>query len=223
MQPFFKVDFLINSLDTDIIVNPNNYSQLMHVIPTNDPPTLTNPQVGYKQGCISKTPCIDNVGNALPYSVFSNDIDKNFYGQYWRYEGSTDPILITGFHLDDPDVDENCYFDSTSVLAASNFVKDPTGSYFCGTMNIYVRAAIGAIFLNTVDNLAVYVNKRSAIGVVSVKTILQNSLASISYQVETPEIVAAGSSTVLTLNTQHVGAAPEYVLISLQDQGLTGS
>ena len=194
----------------------------MMVLAYNNAPTITDPQAGYVAGCITQTPCVNSAGQLLEYAVISTDPTILDYGQYWRYEGSTDALLITGFQINDVDMDEGCYFDSTSVGTAQPFVDDPQTAYYCGTLNLNVMANIGAIALNTVDGLTFYSNDRSLIGSVGSKLDTAASLASISYRVETPEIADSGTSTVLLVNTQYIGAPEEYIFISLQDQGLTG-
>ncbi len=214
------MDFAISS--AQLSVEEGAKSQLMQVLSFNDAPTLTNPQLGYLPGCMTHTPCADAAGAPLEYSVFSTDPLATSFGQYWRYEGSTDPLLITGFALEDVDLDEACFFDSTSMGSAQPFVETPEAAYFCGTLNLNVAASIGAIALNTVDGLTFYSNQRSNLGSVGTKTATASALASITYRVETPEILAAGTSRILSSNTQYVGAPEEFVLLSLQDQGLTG-
>lgn len=221
MQPWFQIDYTVSSAALAVV--GGSYSQLMEVLPFNDPPTITNPQAGYRAGCITKTPCVDASGAPLEYAVFSSDPTALSFGQYWRYEGSTEALLITGFQIDDVDLDEGCFFDSTSTASAQPFVDNPQAAYFCGTLNLNVLANIGAITLNTVDGLTFYSNARSLVGSVGTKAATAIALASISYRVETPEIAAAGTSQVLRDNTQYVGAPEEFVTVSLQDQGLTGA
>jgi hypothetical protein len=216
------VDFTVTSVSATLTIAGGAKSQLIHVLPFNDPPVITNPQAGYRAGCITQTPCVDAAGNRLHYAVFSTNPPDLFFGQYWRYEGSADPLIITGFALDDPDIDEECYFDSRSLGTAQPFVDDPATAYLCGTLNLNVRAAIGSITLNTVDGLTFYSNARSLVGTIGGKAATASALASVTYRVETPEIVISGTSKVLSVNTQFVGAPEEYIILALQDQGLTG-
>ena len=186
----------------------------------NDAPQFADPQEGYKDGCITRTPCVYPDGSVNPYSIFVTEGPDYYFGQYWRWEGTSDPISITGIEVKDSDVDEICIFEQ---LKPCKFIEDPVKAYSCGKMDFNARVLIGAIDLNTIDDLGFYENSRSAKGFTAQERFLSQAIKSIRYRVDTPESIASGLSLVTDVNTQYKGSPEEFLYLRLSDQGLTGA
>jgi len=159
-------------------------------------------------------------GLVNPYSVFETKGPDYYFGQFWRWEGTSDPISITGIGVSDPDVDENCIFDS---LKPCKFFEDPIKAYRCGNLDFNARVLIGAIGLNTADDLRFYENSRSAKGFTAQERFLTQAIRAIRYRVDTPENIASGLSVVSELNTQYKDSPQEFLFLRVSDQGLTGA
>ena len=208
-------EMMVAARDTDV-----TFAQQVWVVPVNDRPVISDPQEGYLAGCITRTPCVDNA-----YSVFQNTGPDYYFGQYWRWEGTSDPMMMTGFGIKDADIDEGCIFDP---LKPCRSIQDPGKAYRCGKFDFNARVLIGSITLNTIDDLAFYEDSRSAKGFTAEDRFLSQAIRSITYRVDSPENVASGQSlvanvNVANVNTQYRGAAEEYLYLRLSDQGLTGA
>jgi hypothetical protein len=228
LQPWFQVEYRIQAVTpseeisaellADLIddsIIPPTYTQQVWVVPVNDAPAITDPQEGYLPGCITSTPCVDN-----PYSIFETNGPNYHFGQYWRWEGTSDPVMIKGLSISDPDLDEGCIFETAKPC---KFLVDPAKAYYCGKVDFNARVLIGTIALNTIDDLEFYDNSGSAKGFTSQLRYVSQAIKSVTYRVDTPENVARGQSAVSNLNTQYEGAPSEYLFIRLSDQGSTGA
>jgi hypothetical protein len=236
LQAWFQVDFRVNNnvlsftgvnwnnptdtkayldqIETAILKKPVTSSQIIHVIPKNNAPTVTDPQVGYVRGCITSTPC------NTKFTIIENEGYNYHYGQYWRWEGSSDPLMISGINIDDPDVDENCLYNEQNP---TTFLETPNLAYRCGRLDFNVRTAIGTVALNMRDNLFFYADERSAIGFTATVKEVKSAVRALYYRVDTPDRIASGISQVLQTNTQYVGAKEEFIFIRIADQGLVGA
>lgn len=175
----------------------------------NDPPLLTDPQEGYIKGCTTQTPC------GTLFSTYVSDGPDFYFGQFWRWEALSDPLVIRGLKPSDPDADEQCLFSSSKPC---NFLLDPASAYQCGRLDLKARALIGAISLNTRDDLSFYEQERSSLGFTAQVRYISAAVQGIFYRVDTADTIATGQSRVLDVNTQHVGSPQEFILIRLSDQ-----
>jgi hypothetical protein len=189
------------------------FSQLIHVIPRNNAPTVTDPQQGYVPGCITSPPC------NTKFTIIEKEGPNYHFGQFWRWEGSSDPLMIPGINIDDGDVDEGCLFQEQK---ASLFKSDPL-AYKCGKLDFNVRTALGTVALNMRDDLGFYDDQRSSIGFTATVRGMRSAVRALYYRVDSPDLIASKKSTVLQVNTQYIGAPEEFIFIRIADQGLTGA
>ena len=222
-QPWFQIEFQVTckaSCDEVSIGDGNvaTFLQQVWVVPVNNRPVVVDPQEGHLAGCLT-SPALCNT----EYGVFENPRGVNYYfGQYWRWEGTSDPLLITGLAVDDVDLDEDCGFDAISPC---KYFDDPVTSYKCGKMDVTVRAQIGTINLNSrtigdANDLKFHTDEPKAKGFTSVTRFMSQAIGTITYRVDTPENVVSGTSEVIYKNTQYENADEEYLQIDLSDQGL---
>eukprot|EP00960_Hanusia_phi_P055119 762879-Hanusia_phi.AAC.1 len=213
VQPWFQIDFWIGSPNNPIDMTKfPDMSQLIWVIPINNPPTITDPQVGYLPGCISSPPCNTN------FSKFVLDGPQYYFGQYWLWEGSTKQLVLTGIEIDDPDIDEGCFFQDSEPC---NWIDNPN-LYFCGTMKLELSANIGRVLLNSRDGLTFLEDSPSRIVVTGLKSHIADAIREVLYRIDTVINMISGSSKYLFQNSQHLGSSPDFLQVVLNDQGNFG-
>jgi len=216
VQPFFTVEYRGPAFTSKIIelAHPANFTQLIHVIAKNDAPVVTDPQDGYKRGCITQPPC------DTQYSIIETSGPNYHFGQYWQWEGRSEPLVFRGIQVSDVDVDELCLFDDQKPAL---YISSPLEAFYCGRLDFNARALIGVITLNTRDDLSFYDTSKSSVGFTADSKFLQAAVRAVKYQIDMPEIIDSGLSLVATVNTQYTGATEEFVYIVVSDQGLSGA
>lgn len=220
----FDVNFLVSTAPydgtkvEDVEGLEPTFSQQVWVLPVNQNPKISDPQEGYLDGCKTRTPCVVD-GKPKMFSLFETSGPNFYFGQYWRWEASYDPLTISQIATSDVDVDEFCIFEQ---LSPCKFLGDPAKYYRCGKMDFNARVLLGTIELNSIDDLAFYTNTRSAKGFAAVTRYMDQATKAFTYRVESSERILSGQSNVMTANTQYDGAQEEFLLIRVSDQGNFG-
>ena len=150
-QPFEEM-FSVVSVNEACMNNDNflvlgNFTQLLHIVDMNDPPTVTDPSSQF----------------ILPFDcVAASTEDKCHFGQFYADEDSSGAVQISGIQIDDIDVKEKCPYDSPECSEIDVNVRAAHGTVALNTrsrLNFYenVREARGFTSFLTPANSAVKV------------------------------------------------------------------
>ena len=177
-----------------------------------------------------------SAGSAFPLPpTYPLKILEYYFGQYWRYEDRSEPLALPGIEILDVDLYEGCSYERPA----------------CSTMDVTARAQKGTILLNRRQNIDIYKEARNALAWVSNQENANLALRVLLYQTELVRLLSPApgvireweskccsdpawaaraccglphprQSVVHNFNSQIVGGADEFIVVSAQDQGFTG-